>query len=84
MGILTRHSQPRIKALCALRQICQMEESARRTVIDDISETTGENERPLPDELQGALQAVYKRYSNYLDACKQLYQAKHSLQLSLF
>lgn len=26
--------QPRIKALCALRQICQTEESARRTVLD--------------------------------------------------
>ncbi|GLJ37406.1 hypothetical protein SUGI_0759450 [Cryptomeria japonica] len=39
-----------------------------RMEIDDISGSTGENVRPLPDELQGALQAAYKRYSNYLDA----------------
>ncbi|KAH9301113.1 hypothetical protein KI387_012696, partial [Taxus chinensis] len=39
-----------------------------RMEIDEISGSTGENVRPLPDELQGALQAAYKRYRNYLDA----------------
>ncbi|GLJ06278.1 hypothetical protein SUGI_0035030 [Cryptomeria japonica] len=39
-----------------------------RMELDEISGSTGENVRPLPDELQGALQAAYKRYSNYLDA----------------
>eukprot|EP01018_Ginkgo_biloba_P024527 Gb_29445 [translate_table: standard] len=39
-----------------------------RMELDEISGGSGENVRPLSDELQGALQAVYKRYTAYLDA----------------
>uniref|UniRef100_A0A0D6QXM2 Succinate dehydrogenase subunit 5, mitochondrial n=1 Tax=Araucaria cunninghamii TaxID=56994 RepID=A0A0D6QXM2_ARACU len=39
-----------------------------RMELDEISGPTGENVRPLPDELKAALQAAYQRYRNYLDA----------------
>uniref|UniRef100_A0A0C9QMG6 TSA: Wollemia nobilis Ref_Wollemi_Transcript_22244_1015 transcribed RNA sequence n=1 Tax=Wollemia nobilis TaxID=56998 RepID=A0A0C9QMG6_9CONI len=39
-----------------------------RMELDEINGPTGENVRPLPDELKDALQAVYQRYRNYLDA----------------
>lgn len=55
------------RAAEAVEQFSGVLESLRME-IDEISGSTGENVRPLPDELQGALQAAYKRYSNYLDA----------------
>lgn len=36
--------------------------------LDEISGHTGENVRTLPVEIQDALRAAYKRYSNYLEA----------------
>ncbi|KAJ4961686.1 hypothetical protein NE237_021596 [Protea cynaroides] len=39
-----------------------------RMEIDDSIGLSGENVRPLPDELVDALRAAYKRYTTYLDA----------------
>ncbi|XP_042477776.1 succinate dehydrogenase subunit 5, mitochondrial-like [Macadamia integrifolia] len=39
-----------------------------RMEIDDTIGLSGENVRPLPDELADALSAAYKRYTMYLDA----------------
>jgi len=39
-----------------------------RMELDEMTVQTCENVRPLPEEVQGALRAASKRYSNYLDA----------------
>ncbi|XP_042492630.1 succinate dehydrogenase subunit 5, mitochondrial-like [Macadamia integrifolia] len=39
-----------------------------RMEIDDTIGLSGENVRPLPDELSDALRAAYQRYTTYLDA----------------
>eukprot|EP00252_Welwitschia_mirabilis_P024401 TRINITY_DN7224_c0_g1_i1.p1 TRINITY_DN7224_c0_g1~~TRINITY_DN7224_c0_g1_i1.p1 ORF type:complete len:251 (-),score=42.93 TRINITY_DN7224_c0_g1_i1:303-1019(-) len=55
------------RAAEAVEQFSGVLESLRME-LDELSGSTGERVRPLPVELQGALQAAYKRYSNYLDS----------------
>jgi len=55
------------RAAEAVEQFSGVLESLRME-LDDISGHTGENVRPLPEEIQDALRAAYKRYSNYLEA----------------
>eukprot|EP00252_Welwitschia_mirabilis_P024402 TRINITY_DN7224_c0_g2_i1.p1 TRINITY_DN7224_c0_g2~~TRINITY_DN7224_c0_g2_i1.p1 ORF type:complete len:235 (-),score=42.51 TRINITY_DN7224_c0_g2_i1:249-953(-) len=55
------------RAAEAVEQFSGVLESLRME-LDELSGPTGEKVRPLPEELQGALQAAYKRYSNYLEA----------------
>jgi hypothetical protein len=55
------------RAAEAVEQFSGVLESLRME-LDDLTGHTGENVRPLPEEIQGALRAAYKRYSNYLEA----------------
>lgn len=55
------------RAAEAVEQFCGVLESLRME-LDDMTGQTGENVRPLPEEVQDAIRAAYKRYSNYLDA----------------